>query len=185
MSLRSSGLRRTRLRVLAALLCPGCCVFVVPLENRGRREDRVRAAPAVSCATCAFGEERTRAYRFSGEPPAFPAQWCYGLYRALPGEPGFLATVATHALDPIGSMRNPRNLTPASGRQDHTTLPSASRAVRQKRIRVHRSPRPTFVTIAKRPSCGQGMTRDRPVIWPLRKAEYFFDRDWTTQISLI
>ena len=51
------------------------------------------------------------------------------------------------------------NLTPASGRQDHTILPSASRAVRQKRIRVHRSPYPTFVTIAKRPSCGQGIAR--------------------------
>jgi hypothetical protein len=25
--------------------------------------------------------------------PAFPAQWFYGLLRALPGEPGFLATV--------------------------------------------------------------------------------------------
>jgi hypothetical protein len=45
---------------------------------------------------------------------------------------GFIATVATRKL--------PRNLTPASGRQDHTTSPSASRAVRQKRIRVHRIP---------------------------------------------
>src|SRR5205807_873257 len=26
---------------------------------------------------------RTRAYRSSGEHPAFPAQWLYGLYRAL------------------------------------------------------------------------------------------------------
>ena len=35
-----------------------------------------------------------------------------------------------------------RNLTPASGRQNHTTSPSTSRAVRQKRIGVHRiSPR--------------------------------------------
>ena len=31
-------------------------------------------------------EVRTRAYRSSGEHPAFPAQWLYGLYRALPGE---------------------------------------------------------------------------------------------------
>ena len=29
---------------------------------------------------------RTRAYRFSGNTPAFPAQWFYGLYRALPGD---------------------------------------------------------------------------------------------------
>ena len=26
--------------------------------------------------------------------PAFPAQWFYGLCRALPGVPGFVATVA-------------------------------------------------------------------------------------------
>ena len=29
---------------------------------------------------------RTRAYRFGGSIPAFPAQWLYGLLRALPGE---------------------------------------------------------------------------------------------------
>jgi hypothetical protein len=29
---------------------------------------------------------RTRAYRFSGGNPAFPAQWLYGLCRALPGD---------------------------------------------------------------------------------------------------
>ncbi len=29
---------------------------------------------------------RTRAYRFSGNTPAFPVQWFYGLYRALPGD---------------------------------------------------------------------------------------------------
>jgi hypothetical protein len=54
-------------------------------KDRGRREDRVRAAPAVSCAKICMAK-RTRAYRFSGSSPAFPAQWFYGLYRALPGE---------------------------------------------------------------------------------------------------
>jgi len=29
---------------------------------------------------------RTRAYRFSGGYPTFPAQWLYGLWRALPGD---------------------------------------------------------------------------------------------------
>ena len=32
------------------------------------------------------------------------------------------------------------NLTPASGRQDHTSSPSAARAIRQRRISVHRIP---------------------------------------------
>ena len=43
---------------------------------------------------CASQEMRTRAYRFSGNTPAFPAQWLYGLYRALPGESEPLATIA-------------------------------------------------------------------------------------------
>src|SRR6202166_5463380 len=38
--------------------------------------------------------KRTRAYRISGGDPTFPAQWLYGLYRALPGESGFVASVA-------------------------------------------------------------------------------------------
>ncbi len=29
-------------------------------------------------------KKRTRAYRFSGNTPAFPAQWCYGLYVLCP-----------------------------------------------------------------------------------------------------
>src|SRR5882724_2768526 len=44
------------------------------------------------------------------------------------------------------------NLTPASGRQDHTTSPSASVRLVQRFIRVHRIPLPTSVTIASRPS---------------------------------
>ena len=53
-------------------------------------------------------------------------------YIALSLVTGFLATIA--------SRNNPQDLTPASGRQNHTTSPSASRAVRQRRIRVHRIP---------------------------------------------
>src|SRR3954467_15491530 len=38
---------------------------------------------------CETGRKRcTRAYRFSGEHPTFPAQWLYGLYRAHPGVSG-------------------------------------------------------------------------------------------------
>src|SRR3954447_22808874 len=37
---------------------------------------------------------RTRAYRFSGNTPASPAQWLYGLWRDLPGDEFFFVTVA-------------------------------------------------------------------------------------------
>ena len=59
-------------------------------------------------------EKRTRAYRFSGEHPTFPAQWLYGLYRAHPGVSGFLASVASRkpALRPGWAFAPPKDLTP-------------------------------------------------------------------------
>jgi hypothetical protein len=96
---------------------------------------------------------RTRAYRFSGNTPAFPAQWFYGLFRALPGD-RLVDTVAPEKRQPL------RNLTPATGRQDHTTSPYASCAVRlHARLRPS-LPAPTSVTIAIRPSCGRGITQE-------------------------
>jgi len=47
-------------------------------------------------------------------------------------------------------------LTPASGCQDATTSPSASVPFVVGHQDVHRIPRPTFVTMAKRPSSGTG-----------------------------
>ena len=55
------------------------------LENQraqGRPGARCTRGLACNCAQ----RTRTRAYRFSGNTPAFPAQWLYGLLRALPGE---------------------------------------------------------------------------------------------------
>jgi hypothetical protein len=78
--------------------------------------------------------KRTRAYRFSGSIPAFPAQWLYGLLRALPGEADSFATVAARI--------TPRNLTPVSGvrttrfrRTRRATL--VSRSSRVHRISPH------------------------------------------------
>jgi hypothetical protein len=47
----------------------------------------------------------------------------------------------------------------ASGPHDFAVR---DRAIRQRRIRVHRIPRPTFVTIAKRPSLGAGPNQNIP-----------------------
>jgi hypothetical protein len=62
------------------------------------------------------------------------------------------------------------------GRQDHTTSPSAAsslvRAAAPRRCRVHRIPNPTSVTIAKHPSIGNGMARDKPVTWVKWKERY-------------
>src|SRR3984885_10149874 len=67
---------------LLAARCARSFAFRWPPKIRGRGEDRVRAAPAVSQACCKeIG--CPRAYRFSGEHPAFPAQWLYGLYEIV------------------------------------------------------------------------------------------------------
>ncbi len=45
--------------------------------------------PGARCTrgpVCKKSGGRTRAYRFSGDTPTFPAQWFYGLLRALPGD---------------------------------------------------------------------------------------------------
>jgi hypothetical protein len=65
---------------------------VHPRKRRGG-ECRVRAAPAVSRAKM-MHKLRTRAYRFSGNTPASPTQWLYGLCRARPGDEFVFVTVA-------------------------------------------------------------------------------------------
>src|SRR4249919_4012039 len=61
------------------------CIFVAALGNQ-----RAQGRPGARCTrglVCNSAQKtRTRAYRFSGNTPAFPAQWLYGLLRALPGE---------------------------------------------------------------------------------------------------
>jgi hypothetical protein len=73
-------------------------------------------------------------HRRSPETPGIPrANGFNGFLRALPGEPGFLATIALRII--------PQDLTPASGRQDHTASPSASQsALVRSAARVHRIP---------------------------------------------
>jgi len=81
------------------------------------------------------------------------------------------------------SQDNPATLTPASGRQDHTTSPSASSAFVSHAISVHRIPLPTSVTIAIRPSCGGG-TAGRKHNFCFSESEIFRRGELTTQIGL-
>src|SRR6266850_891818 len=64
---------------------PELYCYFGPHKNRGRREGRVLARTrGLVCKECA--KIRTRAYRCSRGIPAFPAQWFYDLFRALPGD---------------------------------------------------------------------------------------------------
>jgi hypothetical protein len=107
----------------------------------------VRAAPAVSRAKAV----KKDAHEHTGSAEAVRPSLRNGFngYFALSPVTGFLATV-------IRVMRSIiANLTPASGRQDHTTSPSAS-ALFVKSASASTASRPAFVTIASRPSFGTG-----------------------------
>jgi hypothetical protein len=82
-----------------------------------------------------------------------------GFLRTLPGDRAFL---------PPSPRRNcvPQNLTPASGRQDHTTSPSASGALRRCAPSASTASRLTSMTIAKRPSREAGRGELVEVICP-------------------
>src|SRR5439155_24657991 len=106
----------------------------------------------------------------SGNTPTSPAQWLYGLYRALPGERPFLP--------PWPAGKIPAGLTPGSRRQDHTTSPYAlafSSGVKKtpdaKASTASRAPR--VVTIMIRPSCGRETAENMLLICPSGKAKYF------------
>src|SRR5712672_3269715 len=82
----------------------------------------------------------------TGNHPAFPAQWFYGLLRALPGDQACLTPSPALLI---------ADLTPASGRQNHTTWPYAGRPRSSRALPTSTASHPAFVTIAIRPSGGQ------------------------------
>src|SRR3981189_2603585 len=96
----------------------------------------------------------------TGNHPAFPAQWFYGLLRALPGDQACLTPSPALLI---------ADLTPASGRQNDTTWPYASASF--VRLANSRAPdaaastasRTAFVTCA-RPSVGR-TARISELIW--------------------
>src|SRR5450759_2266005 len=89
-------------------------------QDRGRRESRVPVAPAASRAIKKKAHERSH-HRFTGITRPSLRNGFNGLLRALPGDRAFL---------PPSSADTSANLTPASGRQDHTTSPYARKRPR-------------------------------------------------------
>ena len=133
-----------RLRDLATCSVRGLHFVCRPRKQRAQGRPGARCTRGLAC-NCAQ-RTRTRAYRFSGNTPAFPAQWLYGLLRALPGERLFCHRRRANLL---------ANLTPAPRRQDHTTSPYASHHPRQSWRPRPPQPVPTFVTMADAPLAGQ------------------------------
>src|SRR5258707_9074847 len=109
--------------------------------------------PGAHCTrslACEIDKAHERSHhRYTGIDPAFPAQWFYGLLRALPGD---------QALLPPSPALLLADLTPTLGRQNHTTSPSASARFVKRTARVHRIP-PRVDDVAQRPSLGTGPNR--------------------------
>src|SRR5258706_10579449 len=74
-------------------------------------------------------------YRFRRITPAFPAEWFYGLLRALPGDQAYLTPSPALLI---------ADLTPASGRQNDTTWPYASRPRSSRALPPSTASRPAF-----------------------------------------
>src|SRR5258706_5789522 len=98
-------------------------------------------------------------YRFRRNDPAFPAQWFYGLLRALPGDQACLTPSPALLI---------ADLTPALGRQNDTTSPSASAPFVTCAARVHRIP-PHVDDVRNAPLLGQDGDRYRSDLGQMRR----------------
>ena len=122
----------------------------VPRINRGRREGRMPGRhPWPACKENARGGH----HRY-GRTPAFPAQWCYGLYvlslvRRAFWPPSVMGLVEPLNLDISVGMPGPHDFAVRE-----TPLVRASRSPRTVVPRPSHS-HPTQLTIRMRPSGGQ------------------------------
>ena len=125
---------------------PGVCIVRVPLIRRGRREDRVHAAPAVSCAKCA--NKGAHEHTGSAETLRPSLRSGFTAYNVISPVNGSFATVAAQGMNPMQLDAS----TAASGPHDF-----AVRFTRVRLLRMSRPPRPapTFVTMADAPLAGQ------------------------------
>src|SRR5258708_29416886 len=130
--------------------------------NAGRRCTRSRA--------CSVVNTRVSHHRSTGTTRHSRTQWFYGLFRALPGDRALLP--------PSSAELSSANLTPASGRQDHTTSPSASALFVNSAACVHRIPS-RVRDDREAPLEWDETVMDIAVIWVSREAEYFFEGGWT------
>src|SRR5580765_3787395 len=106
--------------------------------------------PGAQCArslACKIDKAHEHSHHgHTGNHPAFPAQWFYGLLRALPGDQACLTPSPALLI---------ADLTPASGRQNDTTWPSAAAPFVKGTTRVHRIP-PRVDDVGQRPPFGTG-----------------------------
>src|SRR5256884_2867908 len=132
-----------------------------PFETEGAGNAGRPMRPKPRMQMVSEAHERSH-HGHTGNHPAFPAQWFYGFLRALPGDQACLTPSPALLL---------ADLTPASGRQNHTTSPSAS-APFVKGTTASTASRPALVTCATPLSWG-GTARISELICLGPKQKYF------------
>jgi hypothetical protein len=156
------------------------CAVTTPRSRRAFRasfaehialsNQRAQGMPGARCARSLVCELRKHTSVVTTVTPGSP-----GIPRAMVLTASFALSPVSRACLPPSSPRSLllKNLTPASGRQDHTTSPSTSAPFVKGAARVHRIPHSTSVTIAIRPSVRQDGRACRDDL-PDTKSEIFF-----------
>ena len=136
-------------------LLPEVCNFVrVLCKERAQGRPGARRTRGLVCI--GYREKRTRAYRFSGNTPAFPAQWLYDLYVIS------LVAMLCHHRRRFLTRRLDASLG-APGPHDFAVRECPYVALSRLKHSRPPQPAPTFVTFASAPLAGQD-GRIEPVI---------------------
>jgi hypothetical protein len=160
---------QTRFHDLAACFRARFDLNSRPLQTEGAGNAGRPMRPIAACAMVVV--ERTRVSQVTPESPGIPHAMVYGLLRALPGAPGFLATVAreklaSHELDTSVGVSGPHAFS-VRLKRPRLKAPSASTASR-----------PALLTLRNAPLVGRDGKRYR-IIRIFGKAEYFHERGLT------
>jgi hypothetical protein len=112
-----------RLRARGAMR-PSCAFIFRPWRAWGMPGARCTRGLVCTC----IGRTHTSNNEYTGITRHSRTQWFYGLCRALPGDRAVLPpSPREYGMSAPGwADTPPQDLTPASGRQDHTILPSAA-----------------------------------------------------------
>jgi hypothetical protein len=149
------------------LFARGVHLFYALSNQRAQGKPDARCTRGLVRKLCK--RKRTRAYRSSGGNPTFPAQWFYGLSRALPGD----QTWDCHRHRQCLNRRLDASLE-ASGPRAFAVRFTCSRLKHHLRP-PH--PRPTSVTIANAPLSGTGC-ETYSLFFYFCKTEIFTQAGW-------
>jgi hypothetical protein len=116
---------RMCVRILAARCARALRRLPPSITTRGRRESRVRAAPAVSCAN--MHKNTHTSIQVQRRHPGLPCAMVYGLLRALPGDRAFLPpsparSFASRELDTSVGVSGPHGFTVRSSHARQSQL---------------------------------------------------------------